>query len=64
MLLNPRCAGSNTAEYGGFLRAIEIRSTTFIGEEVKPQGPCRKILRHIKNLSRHERDTSKVKFNG
>jgi hypothetical protein len=34
----------------GFLRAIKIRSTPSFGEEVKPETPCRKILRH-KNTS-------------
>jgi hypothetical protein len=32
-----------------FLRAIKIRSTPTIGEEVKPSALCRKILRHIKD---------------
>jgi hypothetical protein len=29
---------------------IKIRSTTFFGCEVKPKVPCRKILRHVKDL--------------
>jgi hypothetical protein len=33
-----------------FLRAIKIRSTPFFGWEVKPEAPCRKILRHVKEL--------------
>jgi hypothetical protein len=33
----------------GFLRAIKIRSTTSFGWEVKPDVPCRKILRHVKD---------------
>jgi hypothetical protein len=33
----------------GFLRAIKIRSTPSFKWGVKPQVPCRKILRHIKN---------------
>jgi hypothetical protein len=31
----------------GFLRAIKIRSTPSFGREVKPEVPCRKILRHV-----------------
>jgi hypothetical protein len=31
-----------------FLRAIKIRSTPSFGWEVKPEVPCRKILRHVK----------------
>jgi hypothetical protein len=31
-----------------FLRAIIIRSTPSFGWEVKPEVPCRKILRHVK----------------
>jgi hypothetical protein len=33
----------------GFVKAIQIRSTPFFGWEVKPQTPCRKILRHVKD---------------
>jgi hypothetical protein len=32
----------------GLLRAIKIRSTTSFGLEVKPEVPCRKILRRVK----------------
>jgi hypothetical protein len=34
----------------GFLRAIKICSTPFLGVEVKPSAPCRKILRNFKEL--------------
>jgi hypothetical protein len=30
-------------------RAMKVRSTTSIGEEVNPSAPRRKILRHVKN---------------
>jgi hypothetical protein len=33
----------------GFLRAIKIRSTPSFGWEVKPEFPCRKILRYVKD---------------
>jgi hypothetical protein len=29
----------------------------FFGGEVKPSATCRKILRHVKNPSKYERDT-------
>jgi hypothetical protein len=32
-----------------FLRAIKIRSTPSFGWEVKPEVPCRKMLRHVKD---------------
>jgi hypothetical protein len=32
------------------LRAIKIHSTLSIGWEVKPEVPCRTILRHVKDL--------------
>jgi hypothetical protein len=39
----------------GFLRAIKIRSTPSFGWEVKPEVPCRKILRHFKDPWRYFR---------
>jgi hypothetical protein len=38
-----------------FLRAIKIRSKPSFGWEVKPEAPCRKILRHIKDPLTHFR---------
>jgi hypothetical protein len=35
-----------------FLKTIKIRNKTYFGWEVKPELPCRKILRHVK-ISRH-----------
>jgi hypothetical protein len=47
--LDPRFAGSNPAESGGFLKAIKIRSTTSFGGEVKPSAPFRnKFLWQVK----------------
>jgi hypothetical protein len=52
--LDPRLVGSNSAEDDGLLRAIKIRSTpSFVGE-VKPEPPCRKILRHVKITCKYE----------
>jgi hypothetical protein len=39
----------------GFLRAIKIRSTSSFGSEVKPEVPCRKILRHVHDPLRYFR---------
>jgi hypothetical protein len=36
------------------LRAINIRSTTSFGGEVKPEGPCLKIFWHVKYLFEYE----------
>jgi hypothetical protein len=42
--------GFEPGEGDGFLRAIKIRSTPSFGWEVKPEVPCRKILRRVKDL--------------
>jgi hypothetical protein len=39
----------------GFLRAIKIRSTPSFEWEIKPEVPCRKILRHVKDLLKYFR---------
>jgi hypothetical protein len=48
--LDPRFAVSNPADDDGYLRVIEIRSTTSFGGEVKPSVPrrftaCKRTLR-------------------
>jgi hypothetical protein len=55
LLLGPRFSGSNPAEDDGFLRAIKFQSILSFGGEVKPETPCRKILRHVKDPLRYER---------
>jgi hypothetical protein len=40
----------------GFLRAIQICSTTSFGWEVKPEVSRRKILRHVKDLLKSHGD--------
>jgi hypothetical protein len=40
----------------GILRAIIFRSTPSFGSEVKPEVPCRKILRHVKRSVQYERN--------
>jgi hypothetical protein len=39
-----------------FLRAIQTRSTPFFGWEVKPEVPCRKILRLVQDLLKSHGD--------
>jgi hypothetical protein len=46
--LDQRFAGLSSAEDNGFLKAIKIRSATFIGGKVKPAVPCRSIYRYVK----------------
>jgi hypothetical protein len=41
------------------LREIKIRGTTSYGGEVNPWAPCRKVLRHVKNTIRYDRDTDR-----
>jgi hypothetical protein len=44
----PKGCGFEPGQGDGLLRAIKIRSTPSFGWEVKPEVPCRKILRHVK----------------
>jgi hypothetical protein len=53
--LDPRLADSIQAEGGGFLMAIQIRSTPYFGGEEMPEAPCRKILGMLKVPSKYER---------
>jgi hypothetical protein len=46
----PKGRGFEPGQGDGFLRAIKNRSIPSFGSEVKPKVPCRKILRHVKNL--------------
>jgi hypothetical protein len=45
----------NPGRGDGFLRAIKIRSTPSFRWEINPEFPCRKILRHVKDLLRYFR---------
>jgi hypothetical protein len=42
-------SGSKPSQGDGFLRAIKVRSTTYFGWEIKPEIPCRKIWRNVKD---------------
>jgi hypothetical protein len=50
LVTGPKGRGFEPGQGDGFLRAIKIRSTPSFGWEVKPEVPCRKILRHVKDL--------------
>jgi hypothetical protein len=51
----PKDRGFKPGRGDGFLRAIEMRSTPSFGWEVKPEVPCRKILRHVKDPLTYQR---------
>jgi hypothetical protein len=53
---DPKVCGFEPVEGDGFLRAIKIRSTLSFEWEVKPGVPCRKILRHVKELLKSHGD--------
>jgi hypothetical protein len=55
--LDQRFVGSNPAKEDGFLRVIKICSTTSFGGEEKPSMPCHKILQHVEEPYKYERDT-------
>jgi hypothetical protein len=52
----PKGRGFKPGQGDGFLKAIKIRSTPSFGWEVKPDVPCRKILRHVKELLKSHGD--------
>jgi hypothetical protein len=52
----PKVRGFEPGQGYGFLRAIKIRSTPSFGWEVKPEVPCSKTLRHIKDLLKSHGD--------
>jgi hypothetical protein len=52
----PKGRGFELGQGNGFLRVIKIRSTHSLGWEVKPEFPCCKILRHVKDLSKSHGD--------
>jgi hypothetical protein len=52
----PYGCGFEPGQGDGFLRAIKISSTHSFGWEVKLDVPCRKILRHVKDLLKSHGD--------
>jgi hypothetical protein len=57
----PKGRGFESGQDDGFLRVIKILSTPSFGWEVKPEVPCRKILRHVKDILKSHGDI-KTKF--
>jgi hypothetical protein len=52
----PKGRGLEPGQGDGFLIAIKIRNTACFGWEVKPEVPCRTILRHVKDLLKSHGD--------
>jgi hypothetical protein len=52
----PKGRGFESGQGDGFLRVIKILSIPSFGWEVKPEVPCRKILRHVKDLLKSHGD--------
>jgi hypothetical protein len=50
----PKVRGFKPGGCDGFLRVIKIRSTPSFEGKVKPEVPCRKILRDVKKLYKYE----------
>jgi hypothetical protein len=46
----PKVFGFEPGQGNGYLRSIKISSTPSFGREVKPEVPCRKIVRLVKDL--------------
>jgi hypothetical protein len=51
----PKVGGFKPGQGDGFLRAIKIRCTPSFGWEVKPEVPCRRILRHVEDPLTYQR---------
>jgi hypothetical protein len=49
LAVGPKGRGLKPGGGDGSLREIKICSTPSLRWEVKPEAPCRKILRHVKN---------------
>jgi hypothetical protein len=62
--LGPRFEGSDTIEDDGFLKTIEIHSTTALGGGVKPSAHVVKFYGMLKIPAEYDRDTSSAKFKG
>jgi hypothetical protein len=52
----PKGRGLEFGQGDEFLKAIKIRSTPSFGWEVKPEAPCRKILRYVTDLLKSHGD--------
>jgi hypothetical protein len=64
LAIGPKVHGFKPGRGRWILEAIQIRSTTSFGGEIKLSAICRKILRHVKNpCESMTRDTSSAIFN-
>jgi hypothetical protein len=52
----PKGCGFEAGQGNGFLKAIKIRSTPSCEWKVKPEVPCRQILRHVKEFLKSHGD--------
>jgi hypothetical protein len=57
LAIGPKFAGSDPAQDDGFLRAIQICSTTSFGGEIKQAVPCCKFSLLVKRHLQYKRDT-------
>jgi hypothetical protein len=57
--IGPKVVGSNLANSNGFSRAIKICNMTSFSREVKMSAQCHKILWHVKDTLRYDRDTDR-----
>jgi hypothetical protein len=63
LAIGPMGRGFEPSQGDGFLRAIKIHSTPAFELEIKPDVPCRKILRHVKDfLKSHGGGYTKFSF--
>jgi hypothetical protein len=51
--IGPKVRGFKPGQGDGFLRAIQIRSTTSFRGEVTPEALCRKILLHSGSINKN-----------
>jgi hypothetical protein len=58
----PKSCGFEPGQGDGFLRVIKICSTPSFGCEVKPEVPCRKILRHVKDVLKSQQVKNPLKY--
>jgi hypothetical protein len=56
LAIGPKARGFKPGRQRWIFRAIKVRSTIPFGVEVQPSVPCCKILRHVKDTSRHHID--------
>jgi hypothetical protein len=58
LVIGPNVRGFKHRRERWSFKGDKIRSTAFFREAVKPSEPCRKIVRHVKEQLRYDRDTN------